>query len=157
MNKPRVILGSIMMALGITLTASGAYVFVTGLDSYAIGVMGQTPLTDGMEAQITQMVARSPQEFEARLALGFKQDAQAAKPIEVRRLALQCPDGEKLATIYNTPAGIYGVPSHNLVCSSGFRLLTYDPSWQPRKEVAPQDKEIMVPDEAYDKAPEPLP
>lgn len=124
----------LMAVFSILSIVAGAYVFALGLDDYAMGIMGQMRLADGETPQVTEMIARSPADLKARLKVSFANSERAAAPLSIRRLHFQCPDGEKMATIYNTPVGVFGVPSHSLVCKDGFKLLVYDPRGYAGKE-----------------------
>ena len=51
------------------------------------------------------------------------------KRFEARRIHFSCPDGSKQFTAYNTAIGIIGVPSEDVVCSNGQKLISFDPKF----------------------------
>ena len=102
---------------------SGLWLFVLGMDDYAMGIMGQMTLTDGETPKVTAMVAVNPIDLQIRLKATFAQMQSAKTP--VRRLHFICPDLSKDVTVYNTPLGIWGVPKQDIVCNDGMELVKY--------------------------------
>lgn len=105
-----------MLLVALSCGGVGLYLFVWGVGDVAVGRVGSYQL-GGPEIQ--GMRFASPAEFEESI------EAAAVVQPTLRRLALRCPDGRVLRTIYRLPWGTYGVPARDLVCADGFQLVTY--------------------------------
>lgn len=115
----------VVLILSILAIMSGLYVFILGMDDYAMGVMGQMKLTDGEYPEITTMRVANPTDLKLRLKATFENAKKSAVPMPIRRIHFYCPDNSKNVTVYNTPFGIFGVPDKDIVCSDGFELVRY--------------------------------
>lgn len=112
-----------VFALSAFAIVSGLYIFVLGMDDYAMGILGQMPIKAGDKPSITEMRAYSPSDLKLRLMMSFEQLERDKTP--ARRIHFICPDGSKDVTVYNTPFGIYGVPKQDIVCNDGMKLVKY--------------------------------
>lgn len=113
--KQRALRIAVMIMSCVSITG-GAYLFVLGVDDTAIGQVGDYQMG---QSGIQEMVYASPQDFKNGLKEAFKYQP------DLRRLKFQCPDKSKEITVYNTFAGMFGVPDKELTCNDGFKLLSF--------------------------------
>lgn len=103
----------IAIALSTLAMGSGFYLLVDGIDDLAVGRVGQYELGG---PQVQTMTFNSPSEFEQSLS---------SIPNEIRRLHFRCSDGSEDFTVFFTHLGIVGVPSQDVICHDGSKLLAF--------------------------------
>ena len=113
--KQRVLRLSVLAISGVSI-AGGAYLFIAGVDDFAFGQLDHYEIGGPLFQEI---VSESPDIYKEELKVVFEQQP------EIRRLHFKCGDSSHDFTVFNTAAGIVGVPGKSVVCDNGSKLLTY--------------------------------
>jgi len=101
---------------------SGFFLFIDGLDTIAYGQVGHTKL--GVSQQEVLWAYSNQDQFKEGILTEMKR-------LESRRIHFSCPDRSEQFTVFNTAAGLIGVPSEDVVCANGQKLLSFDPKFAP--------------------------
>lgn len=118
------VLRTCILILSVLSISAGFYLFVDGTEDVAIGAVGQYKLES---AYIQPMRYESPREFEKGLLSSINPGEGKKGTIHprTRRLSYRCPDRSEEFIIYFTKLGVLGIPTHDVMCADGFKLLSY--------------------------------